>query len=668
MTATRSCRATTCMGSTLLPCVLVLLLYSPRLRGHESQLHREEHEGFGLSDLDLHCNAYAGECQEDDQGTEQTKSYNQTDSQSDRVTEDVDSEAELLYFWDVKDGHAVHPWRFHVSHPFISRNREKCLDYTVLLVLEDAYESVYETRTCLDPFVSSPFLFDADCGNYTGVLVLLDSDSNILLFSDVYNILVLDGTCSACEPLLRIVQGPLEPFANTGVGESMLSFEVSWPYSVQCDRWQENMTDFLAKVFVDGELAASKLVRYETSFHKKSCETLDIPRVLDGDRTVVIFIEDKDSIVSANTSRVISFRRHDVLRGQPVPTADDCILSIQYFDGRLGNTFLTLALAHHTALRTNATLIRLPQLRRNEISHSCSLLAENQMIELVGIFGGYIRPEGSEGGCQSHTRWVRDCSAFADCYAHRNGLDQEFQFDRQMTLKFFRNQVSKVLIPYPTRAQEDDVCVHLRSGDVLRRISFPHVLGKGMWQPPLAFYMIAIAIHRSTYPRSRVFLITEPSTSLINPCIDYLQKLFPMAETLMHTPMQDLYELVQARHVILSRSTFSWMATFFSRSLLSAVSPQLVPARWSAAPYDTVEYSFPGYVDLLNKHAGKGTWNVHPETDSNALDINLRHQMIVFPPYSLSCQIVSQSSELRTSTVRCPRDGEVNEIVEGMGL
>ncbi|EKX52504.1 hypothetical protein GUITHDRAFT_150569 [Guillardia theta CCMP2712] len=186
-----------------------------------------------------------------------------------------------------------------------------------------------------------------------------------------------------------------------------------------------------------------------------------------------------------------------------------------------------------------------------------------------------------------------------------------------------------------------------------------------MWQPPLAFYVVAIAVHLTMYPGSRVFLITEPSSSLLNPCLGYLKDIFPMAETVMSTAMQDLYELVQARHMILSRSTFSWMATFFSKSLQSVVSPELVPARWSEAPYDLVEYSFPGYVALLDHHAGKGSWSVHPEVEVNGFEINLRDQMIAFPPHLLRCQKISHHVG---GTARCPKDGEVQDIVERLGF
>ncbi|EKX41855.1 hypothetical protein GUITHDRAFT_141612 [Guillardia theta CCMP2712] len=578
--------------------------------------------------------------------------------------EQEEQEEGALFFWDVHDGHAVHPWRFHLSHPWLRANRGACLIFTVNLILDELIPAAYKSDTCADNNMSAPFLFTADCGNYSGVLEMrVESTGELLLRSDVYQVLVLDGSCRPCSPVLRIQQGSLAPFVYTGTENSLLSLEVSWPYGGNCTSWDERARGYVVRVYVEGEEVGSAALRRDEVL-KKACVSVTMPGELEGGQEVTVELEDASSAVLARTEETVIFHRSEVRREQGGCGESERVLSISFFDGRVGNAFVTLAIAHDVALKYNATSIRLPEHRRYTRDYDCGVVQENQMVTMLEALGGCIRVEGQGGGSGGGEGWVRDCTSLVDCHAHRNGLDQAIELDRGATLRFFRREVSRVLIHFDTSARGDDLCVHLRSGDVFGRASSPHLIGKGQWQPPLAFYVAAIAVHRKLYPQSRVVLVSQPSSELLNPSIKVIQELFARVELQTRSAMQDLYELVQARHLVLSRSTFSWTATFFSESLRSLVSPQLVLARWAEAPYDLVEYSFPGYQALLEKYAGSGNWRRTPEVPVHGLEPNMKEQMMVYAPQRLRCEEVVRVE----GATRCLEEGEAEEIVEALGM
>jgi len=86
------------------------------------------------------------------------------------------------------------------------------------------------------------------------------------------------------------------------------------------------------------------------------------------------------------------------------------------------------------------------------------------------------------------------------------------------------------------RGEGDTLVVHFRSGDIYTyRDSHHSIAVKDMWQPPLAFYVLAIHTHVINFPNAPILFLTEPTPGLQNVCIQRLLDVFPQARALYST-------------------------------------------------------------------------------------------------------------------------------------
>jgi len=86
------------------------------------------------------------------------------------------------------------------------------------------------------------------------------------------------------------------------------------------------------------------------------------------------------------------------------------------------------------------------------------------------------------------------------------------------------------------RGEEDTLVVHFRSGDIYTYRDSHHCIAvKDMWQPPLAFYVLAIHTHLINFPNAPILFVTEPTPGLQNVCIQRLLDVFPQARALYST-------------------------------------------------------------------------------------------------------------------------------------
>ena len=196
--------------------------------------------------------------------------------------------------------------------------------------------------------------------------------------------------------------------------------------------------------------------------------------------------------------------------------------------------------------------------------------------------------------------------------------------------------------------QDSTLFVHFRAGDVLTFRSSYHIVGKRMHQPPLAFYVRAIDTHLVRFPHAKIMLVTQVSSSLQNFCIQPILDMYPQAQLSGHTSAPESFNaMVYAKHLVLSRSSFSWMAALLAPDLKSLYSPDLPPARWSDAPFDFFYFDSPDYQISLTE-AISSDWRLDPQALPLDLDFRLAGPTLDYDPHLVLCERLTEIDFVRT--------------------
>jgi hypothetical protein len=116
---------------------------------------------------------------------------------------------------------------------------------------------------------------------------------------------------------------------------------------------------------------------------------------------------------------------------------------------------------------------------------------------------------------------------------------------------------------------DHDVVIHIRSGDLFDFEKFP-LSRRAEWdhvQPPFSFYKKVILDHGF----SRPLIVTEPDFK--NPVISLLQQEFPSISVQSKSVEEDFSSLVHASNLILSNSSFAFMAALASETVSKVFLP-----------------------------------------------------------------------------------------------
>lgn len=144
-------------------------------------------------------------------------------------------------------------------------------------------------------------------------------------------------------------------------------------------------------------------------------------------------------------------------------------------------------------------------------------------------------------------------------------------------------------IPLPTeRHDEDEVTIHLRSGDVFEPYT-PIV--RGYRQPPLSFYHLVLSNLFTHHGVRRVRLVFEDRG---NPCVDALEQWLVANDVPVRIQCGSMHEdmsaLVDAPHLVFGHGTFGYAACRLSRRIKTVhyFEPELGGAYGSITSIDRV--------------------------------------------------------------------------------
>ena len=196
------------------------------------------------------------------------------------------------------------------------------------------------------------------------------------------------------------------------------------------------------------------------------------------------------------------------------------------------------------------------------------------------------------------------------------------------------------------RDTEDDLVVHFRSGDIYSyRSSFHNFIRKHLYQPPLAFYIKAIETHLRRFPHAKIVLVAQIGAVQQNPCVQPILHMYSQARlSRLELAFESFTKLVGAKHLVLSRSSFSLMASLMAPDLVSLYSPDLPPARWwPHASFDHFEFSFPGFHMQLRETLSSD-WRLDDDALPLDFDARLTDPTLNYDPDLVLCEHLSNDS------------------------
>ena len=208
--------------------------------------------------------------------------------------------------------------------------------------------------------------------------------------------------------------------------------------------------------------------------------------------------------------------------------------------GRLGNNLIQLANALILAEVAGFRYVRLPKmpflaLSQPTESHGLCLLPRNAATRHYGHFveDTFYRPPTSDTGVLSQA-------------ARRNALR--------------RHVLHLMSLPTPVPAEDTDLVIHIRSGDIFSENPHP-----GFVQPPFAYYRNIIHARSEAGTISRVKLVFEDRK---NPCVDAVcdyctQTGLPLIEQ-SGTLDEDMAHLLGARNLVIGTGSFGAAVCFLS--------------------------------------------------------------------------------------------------------
>lgn len=166
---------------------------------------------------------------------------------------------------------------------------------------------------------------------------------------------------------------------------------------------------------------------------------------------------------------------------------------------------------------------------------------------------------------------------------------------------------------------EDEVTIHIRSGDIFR---LDRPVDSGMRQPPLSFYMLVINRMIASGAITRVHLVFQDRG---NPCIDALEEFLTgkgiAFRTTSGTLADDLSALIDARHLVFGNGTFGYAVCRLSTRIktLHYFAPELGGSYGFMPGIEQVFAVYDracGYIKTYQFHADTicpGEWRNAPE-------------------------------------------------------
>lgn len=121
-------------------------------------------------------------------------------------------------------------------------------------------------------------------------------------------------------------------------------------------------------------------------------------------------------------------------------------------------------------------------------------------------------------------------------------------------VEFAQTLIGPLLSIKPTCCSPADIGVHIRSGDIFSKNPHPDY-----FQPPLAYYLKAIRIHRTRFPGATVHVVYEDMQNpVIKEIVDYCKDKHIDYKTQSATLRDDLELLLSLKHLVFSRGTFGF--------------------------------------------------------------------------------------------------------------
>ena len=133
-----------------------------------------------------------------------------------------------------------------------------------------------------------------------------------------------------------------------------------------------------------------------------------------------------------------------------------------------------------------------------------------------------------------------------------------FDMNKKKTIEILRNYV---VIPKPTTLNENDLVIHIRSGDI-----FSNQAPTNYIMPPLSYYVDII--NNNNF--DKIYLLAEDTK---NPCINELIKQFPEIHFKLQSLDEDIKILLGATNVVMSYGTMIHALLIFSNNIKNLYSP-----------------------------------------------------------------------------------------------
>jgi hypothetical protein len=383
----------------------------------------------------------------------------------------------------------------------------------------------------------------------------------------------------------------------------------------------------------------------------------------------------------------------------------DQVIRIETFHGLLGNALVQMGTTFTLAHQLGANAVRLPVAQTLESSDHIECLHVDKasrafgqtLVDFFPRLPDYIQLPFPPSG-----RWKGELTALlalkqryqelaeqgegSIAIPSRNGLEDllapfgqgfQYAFPRQVWLpSIVRRCFLLGLLPFLPRlpaedrneGDEDALLVHFRSGNIhTYRNSYHMIVRKHSYQPPLGFYIVAIETHLRRFPHAPILLLTQSLPALQNLCIQPILNMYPQASLLSSgSAVQDFASIVDARHIVLSRSTFAWMGSLLAPRIKTLYSPDFLPARWREAPFDFFDFKFPGFYQLLVSSVSSD-WRIGGESKPLDFDVRLKGPTLDYDPRSVLCELLdgddwqgARASRGRTSENHATNDSVTN--------
>ena len=238
-------------------------------------------------------------------------------------------------------------------------------------------------------------------------------------------------------------------------------------------------------------------------------------------------------------------------------------IDLRNWTGRLGNNIVQLKNAIQVALFYDFNII-LPGIKNNW----------NQNVVRGGLVAGsnlYIsindKVTKKDGIVTDDNQFYYAKRITLSGSSHMPFIDNSlFDMNKKKTIEILRNYV---VMPKPTTLNENDLVIHIRSGDIFSDQSPTNYI-----MPPLSYYVDII--NNNSF--DKIYIIGEDTK---NPCINELLKQFPDIEFKIQSLDEDIKILLGTTNVVMSYGSMVPALLIFSDNIKNLYSPSYFkgPAR-----------------------------------------------------------------------------------------